>query len=294
LRNFFLPIIFVLFSVSAFADPTDSSSSTRRRVFRGDASSSDIKASNNQFGFQSISTNVNYTETGNGLLGSATGTLDTETGPVSGRAYYFSEMVDVLFGNDYFKASYDQSSGFTNYVGATLGPPAGAYGSVVSTSGAILTNYSFRYGKGFANQSLSMITPYIEFGSHKWERGVNFGETYSNTYYGYGLLGQYLLTNKLVLSLDAMYGHTTQSAITVTSGPGLAGFSGALGNSDMYKIGASLDWAVAQRLHVTVGADYTAFNYGISATFPSGASVAWEPDSKTNYTTVRLGLGWGF
>jgi hypothetical protein len=256
-------------------------------------SSSDIKASNNQIGFQSISTSVNYTEIGNGRLGSATGTLDTETGPVPGKAYYFSKMIDALFGNDYFKVAYDQSNGYTNYIGGTLNPPS-PYGSVVSTSGAKLTNYSVRYGKGFANQSLSMITPYIEFGSHKWERGVNYGETYNNTYYGYGLLGQYLLTDKLVLSVDAMYGQTTQSAITVTSGPQIVGFSGTLGNSVIYKVGVSLDWAVVQRLHANAGVDYTAFNYGISATYPSGNSVAWEPDSKTNYTTVRLGLGWGF
>lgn len=294
LRNLFLPIICIVFSISAFADPTDDNGSTRRRAPRRDFSSSDIKASNNQFGIQSISTNLNYTETGNGQLGSPTGTLDTETGPVPGRAYYLSEMVDVLFGNDYFKVAYDQSSGYTNYIGGNLGPPSTPYGSVVSTSGAILTNYSVRYGKGFANQSLSMFTPYIEFGSHKWERGVNYGEIYSNTYYGYGLMAQYLIANKLVFSVDAMYGHTTQSAITVTSGPQIVGFSGALGNSDMYKVGASLDWAVAQRLHVTAGADYTTFNYGISATYPSGSSVAWEPDSKTNYTTVRVGLGWGF
>lgn len=279
--------------MSAFADPTDNGGSNRRKAPTRDFSSSDIKASNNQIGFQSISTNVNYTENGNGRLGTATGTLDTETGPVSGRAYYLSEMVDLLFGNDYFKIAYDQSSGYTNYIGGTLSPYS-PYGSVVTTSGATLTNYSVRYGKGFTNQSLSMFTPYIEFGSHKWERGVNYGETYTNTYYGYGLLGQYLLANKLVFSVDAMYGHTNQSAIVVTSGPGLIGFSGGLGNSDIYKVGVSLDWAIAQRLHVTAGADYTTFNYGISATYPSGNSVAWEPDSKTNYTTVRLGLGWGF
>ena len=108
------------------------------------------------------------------------------------------------------------------------------------------------------------------------------------------MLGQYLLAKKLVLSLDALYGHTTQSAITVTSGPGLIGFSGALGNSDIYKIGVSLDWAIVQRLHLTAGADYTAFKYGMSASYPSGNSFALEPDSNTNYTTVRLGLGWGF
>ena len=43
------------------------------------AGTSDIKASNNQFGIQAISTNVDYTETG-GVFGVPPGTLDTETG----------------------------------------------------------------------------------------------------------------------------------------------------------------------------------------------------------------------
>ena len=282
-----------MFSTSAFGETNNSNGSARKSVSNRDFSSSDIKASNNQIGIQRIVTIVDYTEIGNGR-GNTTGTLDTETGPIAGGALYLSAMGDVLFGNDYFKVAYDRSSGYTNYVGASLGPPSGPYGSVVSTSGATLTNYTVRYGKGIASRSLYMFTPYIEFGSHKWERGVNYGETYSNLYYGLGLLGQYLLADKFVFSIDAMYGHTSQSAITVSSGPQVNGFSGDLGNSDIYKVGVSLDWALAQKMHVTAGIDYTAFNYGISATYPSGDLVAWEPDSKTNYTTLRVGLGWGF
>jgi hypothetical protein len=44
------------------------------------AGTADIKASNNQIGVQYISTHVDYTETGNGTLGAAGATLDTESG----------------------------------------------------------------------------------------------------------------------------------------------------------------------------------------------------------------------
>lgn len=300
LRNLALTIGCLIFSISAFADPTVGKGSSGKSVSSGGGASSDIKASNNQVGIQSISTNVNYTEIGNGLSGNPSGVVDTETGPVPGRAYYFSSMNDVLLGNDYFKANYDESSGYTNYVGGTLNPFS-PYGTVLSTSGAILTNYSARYGRGFNIRGESMLSPYIEFGSHKWERSVNYGETYSNSYYGIGLLSQHSLGNKMVLSIDAMFGHTIQSTIAVASSPPgtpvasqLIGFSGDLGNSDLFKIGISLDYALVQRLHLNLGVDYSAFSYGISALYPSGNLFAFEPDSKTNYVTLRFGFGLGF
>lgn len=300
LRNLAILLGCIFFSLSAYADPTVNRGATGKRVSSGSGASTDIKASNNQVGIQTISTSVNYTETGNGLSGNPSGTLDTETGAVPGRGIYYSVMNNILFGNDYFRATYDQSIGMTNYVGGTLNPPS-AYGTVVSTSSATLTNYSFRYGKGFDLRGTSMLTPYIEFGSHKWDRGVNYGETYSNMYFGYGLLNQYSLGNRLVLSIDAMVGHTTQSAIVVTSSPAgtppasqLIGFSGPLGNSDLYKFGISLDYALVQTLHLNLGADYSAFSYGISGLYPSGANLVFEPDSKTNYITIRFGLGLGF
>ncbi len=299
MRKFILLVVLticcLMFSVSTFAASTGKMASNK-----GGVSSSDITASNNQIGYQSISTNVNYTETG-GKFGVAAGTLDTETGPVPGRAFYFSSMTNVLLGKDYFNATYDQSIGSTKYIGANLNlpnGPAGPYGSVVSTSGATITNYSFRYGKGLDLRGAYMLTPYVEFGAHRWERAVNYGETYSNAYYGFGLLNQYVVSNHLVLSIDAMAGHTNGLAITVTSSPPgvplasqVTGFSAALGDSELYKVGVSLDYTLAQRIHVNAGLDYTAFNYGVTALQSGGL---FEPDSQTDYTTLKFGLGWGF
>ena len=254
------------------------------------AGTSDIKASNNQFGIQIISTNVDYTETGNGIFGTQTGTLDTETGSVSGNALSISTMKDLWFGNDYIEAEYDNISGNTTYVGGLNGPPATPYGSVVGTSGATLINYSARYGKGFMVNEEFMLTPYAELGHHEWDRGVNWGEIYTHHYYGIGTLGQYSPASRLVLSANALFGSTFGSNIVINGA-----FSGALGNSSLYRVGAGADYAFAQNLHGNVGVDYMSFNYGISAVYPVGGGfVAWEPDSKTNYTTVRIGLGYGF
>ncbi len=261
------------------------------------ADMSDIKASNNQFVIGIMSTNVDYTETGNGILGSPTGTLDTENGSVPGYALSLSAMRDWWLGNDYLEAEYGHASGNTDYVGGLLGPPSTPYGSITGTSGATLINYSIRYGKGFVlNDEYVdefMLTPYLELGHHEWDRGVNLGEIYTHNYVGIGALGQYSPADKLVLSANAMLGQTFGANIAVDGA-----FSGALGNSTLYRVGAGADYAFAQNWHGNLGIDYTSFNYGISALYPgvvNGKNVFfWEPDSKTSDTTIRIGLGYGF
>jgi len=277
LNKIALLVCCLIFSASAFAD------------------ASDIVASNNQFGIQSISTNVDYTETGNGIFGTQTGTLDTETRYVRGFALSISTMQGP--DNDYIQARYDHSSGYTNYTGALCTPSGGCgpYGSYVGTSSAMLANYSARFGKGYAVQDQFMLTPYAEIGHHEWDRGVNYGETYTHFYAGIGVLGQYSPVSKLVLSANAMLGSTFRSYITVNSGPGLNGFSAPLGNSALYKFGVSADYAFTEHFHGNIAADYLSFRYGMSAAYPVGGGfVAWEPDSKTNYTTIKFGLGYAF
>ena len=250
------------------------------------ADTSDIKTSNNQLGFQFISTNVDYTETYNGI------TLDTETGGVPGNAISISLMKDLWFGNDYIEAEYDYSSGNTKYVGGYIGPPATPYGSVTGTSGATLTDYSARYGIGqiinYTDDESAddlMLTYFAELGHHEWDRGVNLGETYTHNHFGIGVLCQYSPASRLVLSANAMIGITFGSNIDV-----VGFFSGALGNSTLYRAGVSADYAFVQNLHGNVGVEYTSFDYGISAVY--GGYL--EPDSTTNYTTVRVGLGYAF
>lgn len=254
------------------------------------ADTSDILLSNNQFGIKLISTNVDYTETGNGIYGTQTGVLDTETGPVRGFALSVSSMKGA--GNSFIQADVDISNGNTKYTGAFQG---GVFGSVITTSTAKLINFNVRFGKGFPILDQFMLTPYAGFGHHEWDRGVNYGETYTHFYYGIGLLGQYSPASNVVLSADALLGGTLGSYITVDSGPGFGGFSGALGDSVLSRLGLSADYAFTKQLHGNIGFDYTKFSYGMSAVYPVGGNfVAWEPDSKTNYTTFKIGMGFVF
>ena len=254
------------------------------------AGSSDIEASNNQFVIQRISTNVDYMETGKGTTSSTTGTLDTETGNVFGYAMSLSWM-DRGVSNLYCEAEYNLSNGGTKYTGMSLN--GGVFGSMVNTSSAKLTNFSTRLGKGFLLHDNFMLTPYVELSSHKWDRGVNSGESYSNNWLGIGALGQFSPVSELVFTANALLGNTEGSSISVNSGAGITGLTAALGNSVIFKAGLSADYAFTKNYHGNIGIDYTNFKYHISHVVPvNGGSL--EPDSRTNYTLVKLGVGYAF
>jgi len=244
-----------------------------------------IKNTNNAIGIQAISTYVNYTET----IGGAT--VDTEQGYVPGFALNISFMQDWLLGNDYLAATYSQNNGNTNYTGSYIGSSQG-YGSVKTTSPAVLTDFSLRYGKGFVLNDQFMATPFIELGSHQWDRNLgSYQETYTNGYYGLGLLGQLAMTNAFVLSASAMVGNTVNSNISISGSPYTGG---ALGNSTIYRLGISGDYAFTKSLHGNIGLDYTSFSYGQSTPTRVGRYVYYEPSSTSQYTTYKIGLSYNF
>ncbi len=248
-----------------------------------------IRASNNQFAIEQVSTHVDYSETGNGTLGTQTGLLDTEKGSVPGYAFDLSAMGNVLFENAYLDLRYRHVDGYTRYVGAPIG--GGAYGSVVGSDVATLTDYRARLGMGFTLGDNFMLTPYAEIGRHRWFRGVNSGETYRHNYWGAGLLAQAEILPGLVLSEHAMAGQTFSSHIDVA---GTTGFADNLGNSSIYNAGIASDYALGMGVHMHVSFDWTGFKYGMSGLHVIGASTYWEPDSSTQYTTVSAGIGYAF
>ena len=249
----------------------------------------EIREANNQIGLQLITMNVDYLESGNGTT-TGTGKLDSETGPVAGNGIYFSRMLGNA--DVYFQGQYSRNEGRTKYVGGLIGPPSTPYGSVVTTSAAIITNYSVRLGKGIELDRLGrsgnehLLTPLFELGRQEWFRGVNAGETYYHNTFGAGLLWQYSPQNtRLVVSGLILAGQTFGSYIDVTGY-----FAGPLGNSSLLKWGISLDYALTKIVHVNMGVDYTSFAYGISDTY--GGYL--EPDSTSAYLIYRAGLGFSF
>jgi len=277
----------------------------------------DIISSNNQIKIQYINTRVNYTETIGGAI------ADTEKGHVPGFGVTFSAMKDIFFGNDFFEAQVSRLSGNTNYSGSlgVLGIAVGplGYGPYAQTNGAQMTDYSLKFGKGFSfANNTSLITPYIELGNHQWDRKIasvclvttnpcstNATENYQNYYYGLGIMGQISPMEKLVLTTNLMVGNTFSSTISATgqaplvvSIPYLVTSFNAqkLGSEKIYKLGLSADYAFTKYLHGSLGVDYTAFKYGRSAPFVADqlGIAFYEPDSKTRYTTFKVGIGYGF
>ena len=275
-----------------------------------------IKASNNQIGIQFISTNIDYIET------YPDGTAaNTEKGGVQGAGLSLTVMKHLVLGNDYLKLSFNQSKGDVDYLGSLGGgcyavciaidgysPDYGTYGQ---KNHAKVTDFSLRYGKGFELSESLMLTPYAELGHHEWNRNLGntcvigivpdcaSSEKYKHYYSGLGALMQHSPNQKLVLSADGFIGHTFSSKISgfgatyLTSEIG--GFSSFspqdLGDKALYRFGVSADYAFTPQIHANIGVDYLAFKYGRSAIFNEDS---YEPDSKTNYTNIKIGFGYAF
>lgn len=244
------------------------------------ADQADIKAANNQIQFQATSMHVDYTERDD------SGILDTERGGVPGAVLSYSAMWS---NNYYLQMQYGRSKGDTRYVGQALIGGTG-YGSVVDHSDATMTDYNLRVGRGFVLSDAVMLTPYGELGHHRWERGVNDGETYTHDYFGVGALAQYSPLPRVVLTANLLFGHIFHADIDVAGSAPFA-FSASLGNSDFYKAGLAADYAFTKRFHGMVGLDYSNFDYGNSAVSSGGF---YEPDSRTHYTTINVGAGYAF
>ena len=276
-----------------------------------------IKSSNNQVGIQFISTHMDYKET----YPDGT-TADTEKGSVQGFGLSLTAMKDILLGNDYLKAQFNRSTGDVDYLGS-LGSACGYittcvedingpnnYGTYGQKNHSKIIDFSLRYGKGFEINDNLMMTPYAELGRHEWKRdlgntcpvaislGCPGSEKYRHYYYGIGALIQNSPNQNLVLSADGFIGQTFSSEISgsgtnlLASVRGFTSFSPQdLGDKSMYRLGISADYAFTTQVHGNIGVDYVAFKYGKSAIFNE---FTYEPDSKTSYTNVKVGLGYAF
>ena len=255
------------------------------------ADTQDIINANNQVSAQFTQTNVDYTETGNGLPipGAPSGTLDTENGNIYGYGLSFSNMSNWWLGNDYVKVNYTHSNGDTSYVGMPI--TGGVYGSITGSDGSRLNDYYLRYGKGFGISANAMLTPYFEIGYHEWDRSINTGEDYTGRYYGLGLLADYTPIHKLTLNVNLFGANTYGGHVSIVD----QSASGSLGSSTLWRAGVGADYAFTQHFHASVNVDYTHFSYGLSTPFLiAGSFVGYEPNSTTNYTIVRLGVGYAY
>jgi hypothetical protein len=253
---------------------------------------SDIKISNNQISFHAISTKLYYSESDNGNGGASIAPLDTQRGDVPGYAVLLSVMSDEE--NLYFAAEYDRSRGQTTYVGRQ---PGGGFGSEINTTSSDLTNFHFRLGKGFETEAFnaqSMATLFFEIGNHKLVRNLAitapYLATYSDNYLVFGGLGQYSPEgSKLVLSANAMWGVTFSPNINTALGS-----VRTRGNPPTTLCGFSADYEFFTHFRGNISVDVVNFSYVISDMYTVGANQVFAPNNSTDYTMIKLGLGYAF
>ncbi len=274
-------------------------------VFYGCASNA-IVASNNQISVDFASQHVDYVEfnppnppyTAPIPVGSP---LDSEKGWVPGVSGTASAMLNLgTLCNVYLMGRISYFHGDTDYW-QFVGP--------IGQSGAKILEGDFRVGKGFNVLPNAMLTPYLGGGLRRWDRDVcasgpcqpgGYHEDYEHGYWGAGLLAQVSPDSRLVLSLSGLVGRTVGSEINGHAVPGGAAtivpFHAGLGESAIYKVEGSADFAFTSHIHGNVGVEYTNFRYGESAPFVccTGGGLAVEPESRTSNVTVRVGLGIAF
>jgi opacity protein-like surface antigen len=268
---------------------------------------SDITAANNQISVDFATTNVDYVEFNppnapfRDPLLAVGAPLDTENGWVPGVSVTGTAMFNLgQLCNVYVQGRFSYFNGHTDYW-----QPLGRLPGV---SGAKIWEEDFRLGKGFDLAPNVMLTPYLGAGLRRWDRdlcvagacvGNGFHEDYKHGYWGAGLMLQVSPISRLVLSASGLVGRTVGSEINGGpngGNPTIVPFHAALGNSTIYKVEGSADYAITQNIHANVGVEWTRFTYGLSAPFVVDrfGNPAVEPDSRTNTVTVRAGLGFAF
>jgi hypothetical protein len=217
--------------------------------------------------------------------------LDSETGNWIPGVSVTGSWMGTLYGvHPYAWGRFTWFSGSTDYA-AALGPV------LKNTDGADIKEEDFRLGLGIDLARNVMLTPYAGLGWRQWGRNLSgpFGyhEDYSNGYAGGGLLLQVAPVDRLVLSVNGLFGSTFDASMvaspTVAPLPPFSTFN--LGSTNIEMVGGTVDYALSRLVHVNASIDYTHFGFGQSQV-QLGCCV--EPTSRTNELVVRVGAGIAF
>lgn len=243
-----------------------------------------ILNSNNQFTWDVVGSHLDYLETFGGPL-------DTEKGTLRGASTSGSFMGDVLGIHNVY------AFGQFTYLGDhTRHGEANPVFNGLRTD-AQIRDEDFRLGAGLSLGRDIMLTPYLGFGEHYWLRNFpgpgGYREDYWNQYAGAGLLLQYSPIPRLVLSANGLFGGMIHPKLTTNQNGGfpIPNQSFDLGQANIWKAGANIDYAFTNRIHGNLGVDYTAFTYGQS---PVGIGGFFEPHSRTEDWVARVGAGYSF
>jgi opacity protein-like surface antigen len=186
--------------------------------------------------------------------------------------------------NLYFSIDGSVTVGEATYNGAYLATPLTP---LQSNTHETIWTVDGKLGHAFVINPIMMLIPYVEVGYRYWDRNLGGGqvEDYQHADTLGGLMVQVSPINRLILTGYGSAGTTLGSRMTTE------GDSYSLTDSGIYKIGAKVGYDLTQRVEVFTTLDYDAFRYGQSSVQPDGT---YEPTSKTEDSTVRVGLSYHF
>lgn len=286
----------VLFTVAAcLATSTAEAADIGSRIGGLDFSPADLRgsvivAANNQVTLSFVESSTFYME-----RGPSGERFDSERGWLPGLVISGTLMENWGVDNLYLHGSLKWVNALTTYTGSYIG---GAYGDLVQKDRASVVNVDVRIGKGFDVFDDVMLTPYAGLGWRDWARTLSgpggYREDYRHAYAGAGALLQWSPAKQWVIGVNGLVGRTFAAEMATTPIPGgfpMPADEFRLGSSTLYMAGASLDYAVTNNVHLAAGVDYLGFRYGRSQPNVYGL---YEPDSRTDDVSVKIGVGYSF
>ncbi|MDR3449007.1 MAG: hypothetical protein P4M15_04545, partial [Alphaproteobacteria bacterium] len=189
----------------------------------------------------------------------------------------------LLGGNLYFALEGAGSFGDADYRGSYIATPTVPLQGTTSES---IWDVNAKIGKGYVVGDNALLIPYVELGYHYWNRDLGAGQV--EDYQHFAVLGgamlQYALGDRFVLSGYGAAGSTLSPKMTTSS------TTYDLQDQAIYKIGGKIGYSLTKRTELFSTLDYNAFSYGHSDVIGG----LYEPDSHTENTTIRIGLGFHF
>lgn len=187
----------------------------------------------------------------------------------------------------YFALEGSADFGNAAYTGSALIGPNSTTTPLQDTNREVVSSVDGKAGKAFALTNEVMLTPYVEAGFNYWHRdlGQSQQENFQNFDAQVGAMVQVSPIDKLVLTGYGSVGPTFAARMRSS------GQNYDLGGSTMYKAGGKVAYGLTPRLDVFTTLDYEAFRYGQSPVLLDGSS---EPGSRTQETTIRVGVGYHF
>jgi hypothetical protein len=205
----------------------------------------------------------------------------------------FAAGIDFMTRNNlYLSADGSVAVGNAHYNGALYDSGTGIYDIPYETSThETVVNVNGKIGQGFSLSDRAMFIPYLDVGFRYWDRklGAGQGEEYQNYDVLGGVMFEYTPIDRLILSAYGA-GGTTFGATMRTSGHDFD-----LGGSGIEKVGGKIGYDLTKRIELFSTVDYDHFHYvGSPWVLLSSTTEAREPSSRTEDTTLRVGIGYHF